>query len=326
MVTMRDVVPDGLKILWQPDILLALQRVFGTGWRLVFESLALLGGAQITLVAVAWARWFHSRQLAMRLLLALFIGSAIDFLIWNLWPTTRPDDPRLRMSTPIPISSFPSGHLVTVLTLWGTLAVARVVPWLAVVVIAFLVGLARLYLGAHYPGDVLGGVVVGALVLALAVWLWPRLRQLVSGWAWPRPLVAGALIALGALAAAPITQPGRWQLLGLLAGIAVALPLEAHFAERLPVPAAPTATGWRRRGLILALGVVGFIPLALLGRLGKDVPVVAGLMMPFLVALWILLGAPLIFQRLGWSEDGVRGAAATAEVPVGLQGREAAGG
>jgi hypothetical protein len=115
-------------------------------------------------------------------------------------------------------------------------------------------------------------------------------------------------------------------LLGLLAGIAVALPLEAHFAESLPAPAAPTATGWRRRGLILALGIAGFVPLALLGRLGKDVPLIAGLIVPFLSALWILLGAPLAFQRLGWSEDGLQRAEAKAEVPVGLQGREVAGG
>lgn len=301
---MRDVVPDGLKILWQPDFLLAIQRVFGPAWRLVFESLALLGGAQITLVAVAWARWFHSRQLAMRLLLALFLGSAIDFLIWNLWPTARPADPRLRLSTPIPISSFPSGHLVTVLTLWGTLAAARVVPWLAVGVIALLVGLARLYLAAHFPGDVLGGVVVGGLVLAVAVLLWPWLRRLVAGWAWPRPLVVGAVVALGALAATPITQPGRWQLLGLLAGIAVALPVEAYCAARLPAPAAPLARGWRGRGLILALGIAGLVPLALIGRLGKDVPFIAGLVVPFLAALWILLGAPLLLQRCGLSPEG----------------------
>jgi membrane-associated phospholipid phosphatase len=316
MVTMRDVVPDGMKIFWQPDFILALQQIFGPGWRLVFESLALLGGSQLALVVIAWARWFHGRKLAMRLLLALFIGLGVDFLIWNLWPTARPNDPRIRMSTPIPISSFPSGHLVTVLTIWGTLAAARVVPWLAVILIALLVGLARLFLGAHYPGDVLGGVLVGAIVLGVAVWLWPRLRQLVLGWSWPRPLAAGAVIALGALAAAPLTQTGRWQLLGLLAGIAVALPLEAHLAERLPAPDAPAATGWRRRGLILALGVAGFLPLALLGWLGKDVPLIAGLLVPFLVALWILLGAPLAFQRLGWSEDGARTAEATGGIPA----------
>lgn len=320
---MLERLPEGLRALWQPDFLLAIQRVFGPAWRLVFESLALLGGAQITLVAVAWARWFHSRQLAMRLLLALFLGSAVDFLIWNLWPTARPDDPRLRLSTPIPISSFPSGHLVTVLTLWGTLAVARVVPWLAVVVIALLVGLARLYLGAHYPGDVLGGVVVGALVLAVALWLWPRLRQQVSGWAWPRAIVVGAMVALAALVATTVTPSGRWQLLGLLAGIAVALPLEAHFAARLPAPPAPpapTATGWRRRGLILALGVGGFLPLVLLGRLGKDVSLIAGLVMPILSALWILLGAPLVFQRLGLLAEGMQEVEAREGMPVESQG------
>jgi hypothetical protein len=117
---------EALGMLWRPDLILAVQRVSGPGWRLVFEALSLLGGAQITLVAVAWARWFWGRELALRLPLALFLGIGIDLLIWYLFPTPRPDDARIRVSSTIPIASFPSGHLVTVMTLWGTLALVAV--------------------------------------------------------------------------------------------------------------------------------------------------------------------------------------------------------
>lgn len=295
---MPEAIPHWIRFLWQADLLLLIQQSFGPIWRYPFEVFALLGGSQITIVAVAWVRWFRGRDLAARLLLALFLGIAVDLLIWNLWPTPRPDDPRLRIASVIPISSFPSGHLVTVLTLWGTLAAAGVLPRWVVVVIAFLVGLSRLGLGAHYPGDVLGGIVVGALVLALALWLYPRLKTIIARWPWPWPLVAGASAACLALAASPLAPPGRWSLLGLLAGVLIALSLDARLDPDTPGLSGIGRVHWQQWGKRLAVATLGLVPLALVGYLGREVPIVAGLLVPTLIALWILLGAPLAFRRL----------------------------
>ena len=293
---------DVVRVLWRPDLILAIQRVFGPAWDLVFEALSLLGGAQITLVAVAWARWFHGRRLAGRLLLALFLGIAVDLLIWNLYPTPRPDDPRLRIASQIPIASFPSGHLVTVLTLWGTFAAARVVPWFAVVAIAILVGLGRLALGQHYPGDILGGVLVGALLMAIVAWVWPHLLATLARQPWPRLAVAGAAVSAVALAAATIVPPTRWTLLGVLAGVAVGLPLEARLVGFAPATPGSGVWGWRLR--LALLGVAGLAPV-LLGALllGRFAPI-RDLLLPVLAALWILLGAPATFRRLGWPRAG----------------------
>ncbi len=284
--------PGPLGWLWQPDGIVAIQRVFGREGRLVFEIFSLLGGAQITLIAVAWARWCRGRALAARLLVALFLGIGVDLLIWNLYPTPRPDDPGVWVATPIPISSFPSGHLVTVLTLWGTLAAVRIIAPLGVGLIAVLVALSRLALGAHYPGDVLGGVVVGLVLLVIIVGLWPRLIALSGRLSWPAPLIFGGVVAGVALLAAPVTPHGRWVLLGLLAGVAVGLPLESRYVGFDPV-----WRGWRPALPHLLLGAVGLLPLVLLTRLAHDVPLVASLLVPALAALWIMLGAPLAFKR-----------------------------
>jgi hypothetical protein len=56
---------------------------------------------------------------------------------------------------------------------------------------------------------------------------------------------------------------------------------------------------WQVGAKRLAIAAVGLAPLALLSFLGREVPLIVGLLVPALVAAWILLGAPLAFRRFG---------------------------
>jgi len=83
-------------------------------------------------------------------------------------------------------TSFPSGHsalsAATYLTLGALLARAmqsRILKFyflLIAMVLTFLVGMSRIYLGAHYPTDVLAGWTVG-LVWSLLCWIVARELQ-----------------------------------------------------------------------------------------------------------------------------------------------------
>ena len=68
-------------------------------------------------------------------------------------------------------NSFPSGHICAAFAagmIW-----LRTLPWrwgkITAVVLAALMGLSRLYVGVHYPSDVLAGAIIGALC-AWAAW------------------------------------------------------------------------------------------------------------------------------------------------------------
>ena len=58
-------------------------------------------------------------------------------------------------------SSFglPSGHAQNAVVVWGMLAlwIRKTWAWIAGVIIILLIGLSRIYLGVHFPTDVLGG-------------------------------------------------------------------------------------------------------------------------------------------------------------------------
>jgi len=78
-----------------------------------------------------------------------------------------------------PGASFPSGHATQSAAAYGMLAIVlaagttqwrrRVTAWTGAVSVITVVGITRLYLGAHWLTDVLGGWVLGSLWLLLVV-------------------------------------------------------------------------------------------------------------------------------------------------------------
>lgn len=79
--------------------------------------------------------------------------------------------------------SFPSGHTTTAWAIaisvaWALKGTDR--AWIGWVlgVWAALVGVSRIYVGVHYPVDVIGGALLGTVVATVMyVWLWPGLSK-----------------------------------------------------------------------------------------------------------------------------------------------------
>lgn len=67
--------------------------------------------------------------------------------------------------------SFPSGHTCSSFAAAVTIFLAAPKKYgIPALILAFLIGLSRLYVGVHYPTDVLGGMISGTLI-AVCVWL-----------------------------------------------------------------------------------------------------------------------------------------------------------
>lgn len=102
---------------------------------------------------------------ACALLLSLLIN---NLLLKNLIARTRPYEALEGLTLlipPPPDYSFPSGHTASSFAMAGVLY--RKLPGklgIAAVVLAFLIALSRLYLGAHYPSDILFGMFSGILI------------------------------------------------------------------------------------------------------------------------------------------------------------------
>ena len=83
--------------------------------------------------------------------------------------------------------AFPSGHSAQAVAAYAALAFLiarsvgswrrRVIVWAAAVMLAAVIGFSRLYLGAHWLTDVLGGFALGGAWLALLVTTWTTYRH-----------------------------------------------------------------------------------------------------------------------------------------------------
>ncbi len=132
------------------------------------------GVAGLTVLLLVWTRRWH-RLLA--LVLVLPGGMLLDVLLKLAFHRSRPG-----FADSIAMFhgySFPSGHAMAATLIYGLLAAFalqsfpswrwRMRTVIGAIVLVFLVGFSRMYLGAHYLSDVLGAVAAGAAWLALCL-------------------------------------------------------------------------------------------------------------------------------------------------------------
>ncbi|WP_344647595.1 phosphatase PAP2 family protein [Cryptosporangium japonicum] len=135
----------------------------------------------ITVVSWLAARLVYRRWLEPTAIVLAVVGEVWGFLLVSaIVDRARPDVQHLDIAPPT--SSFPSGHTAATVACYGVLAVLlsrrsgkHPGRWLAVVgVLAFLVGLSRVYRGMHHPTDVIAGAAYGAVWLTIVVVLMLR--------------------------------------------------------------------------------------------------------------------------------------------------------
>ncbi len=139
---------------------------------------------------LVWRLYMARRPRAAVILALTTVGSQL-FDQWLKFGFQR-QRPAVFFGLPQPSNySFPSGHSVTSCCFYGVLAAIlsagavsrrrKAVIWIAAALITLAIGFSRVYLGVHYPTDVLGGYLlavawVGIVRAAYEFWL-PRARK-----------------------------------------------------------------------------------------------------------------------------------------------------
>lgn len=144
----------------------------------VFVGLSIAGSGAVVWLLVGLVLTVMRRSagpflfVAATALVTNLVVTAIKHTVGRERPPAVILDPRPLMEVPA-TSSFPSGHAAT--SFACALVLSRLAPRLTVplFVLAALIAFSRVYVGVHYPFDVVAGAVVG---LAVAIAL-PRLLE-----------------------------------------------------------------------------------------------------------------------------------------------------
>ncbi len=127
-------------------------------------------------LAIVWKRY----DVFLLTLLAVAIADLAAAELKGVFDVERPSsryaEPRPLVHAPLD-GSFPSGHAATSFAAATVLTFARPRWAPAFFLLALAIGFSRIYVGVHYPLDVVGGAVLGILVATALRWLVAALRS-----------------------------------------------------------------------------------------------------------------------------------------------------
>ncbi|MDQ3570903.1 MAG: phosphatase PAP2 family protein [Actinomycetota bacterium] len=167
--------------VWDEPVQRAVENARTPWLDTVVRAISQLGGTTIAVIGLFVLLSLvlaQCRSLALVLFLASAARPLLEWTLKRLVDRPRPDLDRLVHGEG---PSFPSGHPLAAMALWGLLppVVAlftrkRVLWWWSVVVsvtVILLVAMSRVYLGVHWLSDIVAALLLGSLYLLVVEWL-----------------------------------------------------------------------------------------------------------------------------------------------------------
>ena len=282
---------------WGIQVIQGIQAAGGPFLTGLFKGITFLGDEEFFLLLFPLIFWCLDTRFGAKLVYILLISSLINYGLKDLFTQPRPFvlQPGINW---IEATGYglPSGHSQTAVVIWGTLAsrIKKTWSWIVAVSLMVLIGISRIYLGVHFPTDVLAGWAVGALLLSLVVWVVPGVLRRCGGF----PLIL-SLVMITGITAVLLLHPSKdsvtvsamfW---GFSHGL---LFLSRYFSL--------SCSGTLDKRIVrypigLAVTLAVYVGLkALFPEEGEQLYLLFRFVRYTLLGLWIGLGAPLVFRLL----------------------------
>ncbi len=321
------------------ELVVAIQNL--GGWlQGPMEFFSFLGQEQFFLLILPTLYWSVDTRLGLRVGLILLVSVGLVTTLKMVFHGPRPYwySPQVQGFAAETSFGVPSGHAQNAVGVWGMLAdgLKKKWAWPAAIAVIFLIGFSRMYLGVHFPHDVIVGWLVGTLLLWAFLALWDRVGEWFTRLSVDQQLLFTFLASLvfillgllvvaasrnwqmpqawldNATAAIPDGEPpAPFKLEGLILTAGAFFGLAGGAAWLFSVGSVEAGGAVWRRLLRFLVGIVGVLVLYLgLGGAFSTISPEEGTVVSYilryiryaLIGLWISAGAPLMFLRLRLSQ------------------------
>ncbi len=312
----------------------------GITWNIFFQNLgswlktpmevfSFFGTENFFLLLLPALYWCMEAGIGLRVGIILLLSTSVNDALKMAFHGPRPYWYSTDVISYASETSFgvPSGHAQIAVGVWGMLAASlrKWWGWLIAILIILLIGISRLYLGVHFPHDVILGWLIGALLLWVVLRFWEPVtawlkkmslgQQILASFLGSLVLILFPLIPFLWLKITNWQPPQAWSqyatetislsggittggtLFGLLAGLAW-FNRQGGFSTDGPI--------WKHI-LRFVLGAVGILVFyigldVVFGLIAPDAEALLPYLLRFirytLVGAWVSAGAPWIFVKL----------------------------
>jgi membrane-associated phospholipid phosphatase len=283
---------------WGLDFIRTVQLVHGPVLDGLFKAITFLGEEDFFIVLLPLVLWCVDFSSGVRLAVVFLTSTYVNDGLKSLFAHPRPFelDPTVKLHEAGGYG-LPSGHSQSAVIAWGTIAAEFRKRWLWIVAVTLmvLIGFSRIYLGVHFPTDVLGGWAVGVGSLMLYLTVGPHVEAWLKGSEISTQLLLAVLLPTALLLV--YASETATTVMGVLIGVGVGVVLTEqflHFSADGPL--------WQRvaRLVVGSVVIVGLrYGLALLfPDEGEPLYFLMRTVRYGVMGLWAGLGAPWLFLRL----------------------------
>ena len=282
-----------------PSFIIWIQEYSSPLLDTIFKAITFLGNEEYYILSIPLLFWLYDKKFALRFGIFFLLNAYLNSFIKHIFKVPRPPQELHKIEQGG--YSFPSGHAQGNTGFWGYLAVQVKRRWAYILaaVILCLVAFSRVYLGVHFPSDIIVGILVGLVWITIYEIVARRVKLKMNLWQW---LLASAVFCAVLLAIHPVGDGPLT--MGFMLGALWGYRLESDY-----VGFHPRGNWWQ--GILKAvLGIAGLFAL----RMGLKPLLMSILNHPeeatslyhvatfiryFVLGIWVALAAPWFFRLIG---------------------------
>ncbi|HWR12925.1 MAG TPA: phosphatase PAP2 family protein [Rectinemataceae bacterium] len=281
---------------WGLDLVRKVQEFFGPGMLAPMQVITFFGSEFFALAALPLIYWCVDRRKGARIGIVVLFSAFLNLWCKIIFKQPRPYDfdssvGLIRENT----FGLPSGHAQMSITFWGVMLtiLSRALGVVLLIAMPLIVGLSRLYLGVHFPTDLLGGWILGGIVLGLFYGFGARIEGILSRLNLRQRLIAVSAVSL----LMNLLMPSDTLLSGAFFGSAAGFALAS---KNLRFNAGGELS---KRIIRYVAGIVGLVilytgPKLMVGEsLGSQQPLIRFLRYG-IIGFWVAYGAPWCFWKM----------------------------